>query len=101
MPEAAPVEPAEQAPIQEANTVNDTIAVEVPVQEPALAPLPVPAPPVAVPPAAVAPPPVPPVYSQPYEEPKKPLLQRIRDRLRIGGPEQGPPGQIVVSPPQG
>ena len=101
VPEAAPVEPAEQAPIQEANTVNDTIAVEVPVQEPALAPLPVPAPPVAVPPAAVAPPPVPPVYSQPYEEPKKPLLQRIRDRLRIGGPEQGPPGQIVVSPPQG
>lgn len=95
----APVEPVPQAPVQEVNTVYEPAPIQAPLPEPALAPAP--APPVAVPPVAV-PPPVPPVGAPPqvYEAPKKPLLQRIRDRLRIGGPEQ-PPGQIIVSPPQG
>ncbi|MGW0161022.1 DUF7159 family protein [Mycobacterium sp. NPDC003323] len=96
----APVEPAApQAPIQEVNTVYEPAPAQAPLPEPALAP----APPLAVAPPAVVSPPVPPVATPPqvFEPPKKPLLQRIRDRLRIGGPEQGPPGQIVVSPPQG
>ncbi|MGU3501572.1 hypothetical protein ACLBYA_22455 [Mycobacterium sp. C31M] len=95
----APVEPVPQAPVQEVNTVYEPAPIQAPLPEPALAPAPVP--PVAAPPVAV-PPPVPPVGTPPqvYEAPKKPLLQRIRDRLRIGGPEQ-PPGQIIVSPPQG
>ncbi len=95
----APVEPVvPQAPAPEVAPVYDTAPIEASVPEPALAP-----PPVVLPPPAAVPPPVPPVATPPqvFEPPKKPLLQRIRDRLRIGGPEQGPPGQIIVDPPQG
>ncbi|MGK2868213.1 MAG: DUF7159 family protein [Mycobacterium sp.] len=91
---AEPVEgvvPVEAAPPPpEANAVLDTVPVEVPYEAPAQAPAP---PTIMAPPAPVyvAPPPV-------YAEPKRPLLQRIRDRLRIGGDDQGPPP--VIMPPQ-
>jgi hypothetical protein len=34
-----------------------------------------------------------------YVEPQKPLLQRIRDKLRIGGDDQPP--AIIMNPPMG
>nr|WP_234411595.1 hypothetical protein [Mycolicibacterium neoaurum] len=87
------------APRPEVSTGYDPAPVEAAMPDPALAP----APPVVDAPPAVLPPPVPPVATPPqvFEQPKKPFLQRIRDRLRLGGPDQGPPGQIIVSPPQG
>ncbi len=99
-PPQAPVEPVlPEAPAPEVGVGYDPAPVEAALPDPALAP----APPVIDTPPAVLPPPVPPVATPPqvYEQPKKPFLQRIRDRLRLGGPDQGPPGQIIVSPPQG
>ena len=99
-PPQAPAEPVlPEATAPEVSTGYDPAPVEAAMPDPALAP----APPVVDAPPAVLPPPVPPVATPPqvFEQPKKPFLQRIRDRLRLGGPDQGPPGQIIVSPPQG
>lgn len=85
-----PVEAAPPPP--EVNAVLDTAPVEAPYEPPAQAPAP---PTIMAPPAPVyvAPPPV-------YAEPKRPLLQRIRDKLRIGGDDQGPP-PVIMPPPAG
>ncbi|GAA2565659.1 DUF7159 family protein [Mycolicibacterium diernhoferi] len=89
------VEPVVEAvpPPVEVVPVLDTAPVQLPYEAPVEAPAPAP------PPQVLAPPPVapPPVVSPVYEPPKKPLLQRIRDRLRLGGDEQGPPA--VIRPP--
>lgn len=95
---SAPVEavaPAVEAvPPPEVVPVVDNVPAEAPyVLE---APAPPPPPPVVAPPTVFAPPPaVGPVYDQP----KRPLLQRIRDKLRIGGDDQPPAG--IVNPPRG
>lgn len=91
----APVEPViESAPPPEVNPVVDTVPAEGPyVLE---APAPPPPPPLVAPPAVVAPPPV---VGPVYDQPKRPLLQRIRDKLRIGGDDQPPP--IIMNPPMG
>ncbi|WP_395311545.1 hypothetical protein V4U86_12665 [Mycobacterium sp. AMU20-3851] len=96
----APVaEPVVEAvpPPAEVVPVLDTAPAQLPDEAPAQAPVPPPV--LAPPPPVLAPPPVapPPVVSPVYEPPKKPLLQRIRDRLRLGGNEQGPPA--VIRPP--
>ena len=85
-PIAEPVPPpVEAVPVLDASPAQ--LPVELPAQMPVEAP------------AVLAPPPVapPPVVSPVYEPPKKPLLQRIRDRLRLGGDDQGPPA--VIRPP--
>lgn len=89
------VEPViESAPPPEVNTVVDNVPAEGPyVLE---APAPLPPPPVVAPPTMAAPPPV---VGPVYDQPKKPLLQRIRDKLRIGGDDQPPP--IIMNPPMG
>lgn len=89
----APV--VEVVPPPEVDPVVDTAPVEAPLELLPEAPAPAAPPPgvVTTPPQVyVAPPPV-------YAEPKKPLLQRIRDKLRIGGDDQPPP--IIVNPPTG
>lgn len=91
-PVAAPV--VESAPPPEVNTVVDNVPAEGPyVLE---APAPPPPPPVVAPPTVVAPPPV---VGPVYDQPKRPLLQRIRDKLRIGGDDQPPP--VIMNPPMG
>ncbi len=97
-------EPAEVVPVPEPFVEAVPPPVEVvPVLDTAPAELPYEAPLEAVapapPPQVVAPPPVapPPVVAPVYEPPKRPLLQRIRDRLRLGGDDQGPPA--VIRPP--
>jgi hypothetical protein len=60
------------------------------------APAPPPPPPLVAPPTVVAPPPV---VGPVYDQPKRPLLQRIRDKLRIGGDDQPPP--VIMNPPMG
>lgn len=94
-PVEAVVEPVvESAPPPEVNTVVDSVPAEGPyVLEVPAAP---PPPPVVAPPAVVAPPPV---VGPVYDQPKRPLLQRIRDKLRIGGDDQPPP--IIMNPPMG
>lgn len=89
------VEPVvESVPPPEANPVVDDIPAEGPyVLE---APAPLPPPPVVAPPTVAGPPPV---VGPVYDQPKKPLLQRIRDKLRIGGDDQPPP--IIMNPPMG
>jgi hypothetical protein len=81
-------------PPPEVNPVVDTAPVEAPLQLLPEAPAPAPPPGVVTTPPRVyvAPPPV-------YAEPKKPLLQRIRDKFRIGGDDQPPP--IIMNPPMG
>jgi hypothetical protein len=82
----APV--VDAVPPPEMNPVVDSAPAQVPFEAPVEAP---------APPPMVAPPP--PVYVAPpvYAEPKRPFLQRIRDKLRIGGDEQAPPP--VIMPP--
>ena len=89
------VEPVvESVPPPEVNPVADNIPAEGPyVLE---APAPPPPPPVVAPPTVAAPPPV---VGPVYDQPKRPLLQRIRDKLRIGGDDQPPP--IIMNPPMG
>jgi hypothetical protein len=89
------VEPvAESVPPPEVNSVVDNVPAEGPyVLE---APAPPPPPPVVAPPTVVAPPPV---VGPVYDQPKRPFLQRIRDKLRIGGDEQPPP--VIMNPPMG
>lgn len=92
-PIAEPV--VESVPPPEVSPVVDDVPADVPyVLE---APAPPPPPPVVAPPTVAAPPPV---VGPVYEQPKRPLLQRIRDRLRIGGDEQGPP-PVIMPPPAG
>ncbi|MCF6389229.1 hypothetical protein L2K20_19820 [Mycobacterium sp. MBM] len=107
-PPAAPVVPdlveavapvvetvVESAPPPALEPVMDTAPAGGPyvLEEPAAAP----PPPVVAPPTEAGPPPV---VGPVYDQPKKPLLQRIRDRLRIGGDEQAPP-PIIMNPPMG
>lgn len=90
------VEPiVDSAPPPVAEPVVDTVPAGGPyvLEEPAVAP----PPPVVAPPTEAGPPPV---VGPVYDQPKKPLLQRIRDRLRIGGDEQAPP-PIIMNPPMG
>lgn len=92
-PIAEPV--VEAVPPPEVNTVTDEVPAEGPyVLE---APAPPPPPPAVAPRTVNAPPPV---VGPVYDQPKKPLLQRIRDRLRIGGDDQGPP-PVIMNPPMG
>lgn len=89
------VEPVvESVPPPEVNPVVDNIPADGPyVLE---APAPLPPPPVVAPPTMAGPPPV---VGPVYDQPKRPLLQRIRDKLRIGGDDQPPP--IIMNPPMG
>lgn len=91
-PVAEPV--VEAVPPPEVGPVAD-VPADVPyVLE---APAPPPPPPVVAPPTVAGPPPV---VGPVYEQPKRPLLQRIRDRLRIGGDDEGPP-PVIMPPPVG
>lgn len=90
------VEPiAESVPPPVADPVADSVPADVPyvLEEPVAAP----PPPVVAPPTMAGPPPV---VGPVYDQPKKPLLQRIRDRLRIGGDDEAPP-PIIMNPPMG
>lgn len=92
---APQVQPVVEAvpPPPEVNPVIDSVPSEGPyVLE---APAPPPPPPVVAPPTMAAPPPV---VGPVYDQPKKPLLQRIRDKLRIGDDNQGPP-PVIMNPP--
>ncbi|MGA9375481.1 MAG: hypothetical protein WBV64_10725, partial [Mycobacterium sp.] len=81
-------------PPPEVEPVMDTAPAEAPVELLPEAPAPAPRPGVATIPRQVyvAPP-------RGYVEPQKPLLQRIRDKLRIGGDDQPP--AIIMNPPMG
>lgn len=81
-------------PPPEVEPVMDTAPAEAPVELLPEAPAPAPRPGVAPIPRQVyvAPP-------RGYVEPQKPLLQRIRDKLRIGGDDQPP--AIIMNPPMG
>ncbi len=88
----APV--VDSVPPPEVNPVVDTAPVEAPLELLPEAPAPAPPPGVVTIPRQVyvAPPRV-------YAEPQKPLLQRIRDKLRIGG--DGQPPLTIMNPPMG
>jgi hypothetical protein len=95
------VEPVvESVPPPEVNPVVDDALADgnTPADGPYVlqAPAAAPPPPVVAPPTMAGPPPV---VGPVYDQPKKPLLQRIRDKLRIGGDDQPPP--IIMNPPMG